>query len=270
VEQLFGLSQSAQRFYGLVCSRAEDVWPKLTDSTDDKVVMNLGKFLLEPPAIKVELIRRSLTTIGSGEKDLSHRHYERILQLAQQNISSKKIELPGRFTVQREYGNLIFARPQATYRANEEVGYAVHTKLEVPGQTGFGQYLIEATILDAGYSILDTRRKTKSKIQFMEHFDLEKVKLPLFVRFRDAGDKFWPLGLPAEKKVGKFLTAAKVPQQVRAGTQLRGNPKILIVADSEKIIWVWPIRISEQAKITSDTRRILQLQITDANSAKIS
>jgi len=157
---------------------------------------------------------------------------------------------------------------------------AKHTEVKIPGAIKFGSYSIEAKILDAGCStlrsatedgsILDPRRKTKSKIQFMEHFDLDKVKLPLFVRFREAGDRFWPLGLPAEKKVGKFLTAAKVPQQVRAGTPLRGNQKILIVADIEKIIWVWPIRISEQAKITSDTRRILQLQITDANSAKIS
>jgi len=249
---------------------------------------------LEHPAIKVELIRRSLTAIGSGERDLSQRHYERILQLAEQNISGKKIELPGRFTVQREYGNLIFAQSFLTEgRQKRDGGRGTPAaagaglpprkrgdegRIKVPGQTGFGQYLIEATILDAGCStlrsatedgsILDTCRKTKSKIQFIEHFDLEKVKLPLFVRFRQAGDRFWPLGLPAEKKVGKFLTAAKVPQQVRAGTPLRGNPKILIVADREKIIWVWPIRISEQAKITSGTRRILQLQITDANSAK--
>ncbi|UCF44467.1 MAG: hypothetical protein JSV99_06045 [Planctomycetota bacterium] len=38
----------------------------------------------------------------------------------------------------------------------------------------------------------------------------------------------------------------------------------LLSADSEKIIWVWPIRISEQARVTGETRRILRLQITDA------
>jgi len=78
------------------------------------------------------------------------------------------------------------------------------------------------------------------------------------VRFRQAGDRFVPLGLGQEKKVGKFLTAAKVPHEVRH--------KVLVVADGEKIIWVWPIRISEQAKVTDGTRKILQLQITDAES----
>jgi len=215
VEQLFGLSQSAQRFYGLVCCRAEDVWPKLTDSADDKVVMNLGNFVSEHPAVKVELIRQGLTAVGSGERDLTQKHYEKILRLAGQNVSGKKIELPGRFTVQREYGNLIFARVSIAVPAT-----AKHTEVKIPGAIKFGGYSIKATILDAGCStlrsatedgsMLDTRRKTKSKIQFMEYFDLDKLKLPLFVRFREAGDKFWPLGLPAEKKVGKFLTTAKV------------------------------------------------------------
>jgi tRNA(Ile)-lysidine synthase len=64
------------------------------------------------------------------------------------------------------------------------------------------------------------------------------------------------LGLQEEKKVGKFLTTAKVPRQIRK--------KAIIAADAEKVIWIWPIRISEQAKVTSGTRKILQLQITDA------
>jgi tRNA(Ile)-lysidine synthase len=37
VEQLFNLSQSAQRFYNLVCSRAEKTWLKLSKCANDKV-----------------------------------------------------------------------------------------------------------------------------------------------------------------------------------------------------------------------------------------
>ncbi|HUV65725.1 MAG TPA: tRNA lysidine(34) synthetase TilS C-terminal domain-containing protein, partial [Sedimentisphaerales bacterium] len=59
-------------------------------------------------------------------------------------------------------------------------------------------------------------------------------------------------------KLGKFLTAQRVPRE--------GRREVLVVSDSEKIIWVWPLRISEQAKISPGTRRILQLQITDSES----
>ena len=64
---------------------------------------------------------------------------------------------------------------------------------------------------------------------------------------------FIPLGMAKEKKIGKFLTDARVPEEIRK--------QALIVADTEKIIWLWPIRMSEQAKITTETQRILELKI---------
>ncbi len=261
VEQLFDLSDSAQRFYGLVCSEAEKVWQGLTKVSGETTVLNLKGFLAQPQAVKVELVRRSLAAVGSGERDLTHRHFERILQLAQSNISGRKIELPDGFVVQHEYESLIFARPKEKATTDELIIKAI--KLNIPGKTKFGHYLIEATILDAPITSYQSFDKLKmvSKVEPLpitnykpvEKFDLDKVKLPLFVRPREAGDRFVPLGLSGEKKVGKFLTAAKVPQEIRE--------KMFIVADSEKIIWLWPIRISEQAKITSETKKILQLQI---------
>jgi len=275
VEQLFDLSQSAQRFYSLVCSCAEKAWPELANCASERVALDSKKFLIQPQPVKVEIVRRSLATIGSGERDLTQGHFKSILQLAEQNVSGRKIILPDGFVVWREYGNLIFARPKMSEVRNQmsEIRNLSSVLcplssvvLEIPGQTRFGQYLIEATVLDAGCSMLDAHRRRKSRIEnresrieLIEWFDLDKMQLPLAARFREVGDRFWPLGLAGEKKVGKFLTAAKVPQQIRK--------KLLIVADSEKIIWVWPIRISEQAKITAKTGKILQLQITDASPA---
>jgi tRNA(Ile)-lysidine synthase len=111
-------------------------------------------------------------------------------------------------------------------------------------------------MLDARRKIQSRIENRESKIEFVEWFDLDNVKLPLVVRSREDGDRFVPLGLREEKKVGKFLTAAKVPQQIRK--------KVFIVADSEKIIWLWPIRMCQQAKITDKTKKILRLQITDS------
>jgi tRNA(Ile)-lysidine synthase len=93
------------------------------------------------------------------------------------------------------------------------------------------------------------------KSPFHEYFDLDQVKPPVVVRTRKAGDRFQPLGMSGEKKAGKFLTTAKVPRDVRE--------RILIFADREKIIWVCPVRISEQAKITERTHRVLQLTISE-------
>jgi tRNA(Ile)-lysidine synthase len=251
VEQLSELAQSAQKFYSLVCSSVEKIWPQLTDCTADNVTLDLKSFLAQPPAVKVEIVRRSLTYLGGGERDLTHRHYERVLQLSRQKTNGREIGLPDGFVVWCEYGKLIFARAKGVLKPEEQISKSI--KLEVPGRTRFARYLIEAAIFEA-----EGREFEKFKAQktnFVEWFDLDNVKLPLVVRSREDGDRFVPLGLREEKKVGKFLTAAKVPQQIRK--------KVFIVADAEKIIWVWPIRIGEQAKVASGTRKILQLRITD-------
>ncbi len=252
VEQLSELTESAREFYRLVCSRAEQMWPELADCGNDRVALNLKRFLSEPEPVKVELVRRSLSAIGSGERNLTQRHYERILQLAQQKVSNKKIELPDGFVVDFEYGKVIFSR-QKDRQPERQTSDSI--ELKVPGQTRFGNYLIEASVLETGEC--DVEKFKAEKKQFVEWFDFDKMKSPLLVRFREGAERFWPLGSAGEKKVGKFLTAAKVPQELRR--------KLLIIADSEKIVWVWPIRMSEQARITDGTRKILQLRITDTN-----
>jgi tRNA(Ile)-lysidine synthase len=83
-----------------------------------------------------------------------------------------------------------------------------------------------------------------------EYLDLDRAgRCP-----RRAGDRFHPLGLAGEKKLGKFLTTARVPREVRE--------HILVFADREKIVWVCPVRIAEPAKVTNETRHILMLKVT--------
>jgi len=73
------------------------------------------------------------------------------------------------------------------------------------------------------------------------------------VRPRQPGDRFQPLGLNSEKKLGKFLTAARVPANVRE--------HVLVFTDQEKIIWACPVRIAEPVRITRQTQRILMLEV---------
>ncbi|UCF43476.1 MAG: tRNA lysidine(34) synthetase TilS [Planctomycetota bacterium] len=251
VEELYELSESVRKFYGMVCECAEKVWAKLAECGDEGVILDLQQLSAEHPAVKVELVRRALAAVGSGERDLTQERFERILQLAGQKASGRRIELPGGFVVRSEYGKLIFSRgedEQATKKTSDSI------TIKVPGQTRFGNYLAEAGVFEV--ELGSEGRFKAGKMSFVEWFDLDKVKMPLVVRGRRAGERFIPLGSSQEKKVGKFLTAQRVPQRIRR--------RLLIAADSEKIIWVWPIRISEEAKVTGQTRRILRLQITDA------
>jgi tRNA(Ile)-lysidine synthase len=280
VEQLSQLAESARRYYNIVCKRADELWPDLADCDRDKTRLGLKLFLTEPKPVKVELIRRCLADIGCGEKNITQGHYEGVLQLAEQNVTGRKMELPGGFVVRREYENLIFSNRRVGPALSEAEWVAPpisirpdkdHTvTVEIPGQTRFGGYLVEASISDADETCekmqVANRKLVPSEAEGSqipasggtEWFDLEKIKLPLVVRPRRTGDRFVPLGQSRGKKLGKFLTAQQVPHGIRRD--------ILVVADGEKIIWVWPVRISEQSKITGQTRKILQIRITNLNT----
>jgi tRNA(Ile)-lysidine synthase len=253
VEQLWLLARAAQKFYSLVCDCTDKIWPEVIDCDSNGVRMDLTRFSSLHPAVKVELVRRSLISLGSGERDLTQEHFAGILRLAQQNISDRKIGLPGGFTACREYEKLIFTQAAGSTVAAGQITESI--KPQIPGQSGFGDYLLEAAVFTAP---MDMGRHKAGKTAFVEWFDFDKLSLPIEIRRRQTGDSFIPLGQTEPKKVGKFLTAQRVPQRMRK--------KTLIVADSEKIIWVWPIRMAEQAKITNRTRKILRLQITDTGT----
>jgi len=168
--------------------------------------------------------------------------------------------LPGGFVVLREYDKLVLedsrevpAGQPVRLRSGQVPPYVGGSAtVNVPGKTRFGRYAIEATIVkpdEAGFE-----QFVAGKAGRVERFDSDRINLPLTVRFRRHGDRFFPLGQMSEKKLSKFLTAQRVPHRLRE--------KVLIVADDKKIVWVCPVRMSEQAKVTSQTRSVLQIRIT--------
>lgn len=250
VEQLWQLSCRMRRFQQYLERQVEPQWNKLVKLSAGKVSIDLPDFQLLPEPIKVELVRRTLLVLGSGEGNLTEGHFERAIELSNQNISNRVLELPDGFTAWREYKKLIFSAPQQDDSGGRmNVGPAVEIK--IPGQTQFANCVIEANAKD--YDKVEFEKFKNRKSSFVEWFDADEVTLPVTVRFRGDGNRFVPLGMDNEKKVGQFLTDAQVPQEVRNN--------VLIISDAQKIIWVWPIRISEQAKVTDETKRLLQLNI---------
>ncbi len=255
-EQLFDLSRAARGYYSLVCKRADEWWAAQGDLDSEKVTLDCERLLAEAKPVRMELVRRALAAVGCGEKAIAQEHYEKILELAERNTGDRRVGLPGGFVARREYTELLFERPQA----RQESATAEGVVIEIPGRTAFGAYLIRTTILRREEGKMDScfHRNDKGLEKYIEVFDLNKVHLPVVVRARRDGDRFIPLGMGAAKKVGKFLSDARVPSDVRR--------KTLVVADCEKVIWLWPIRISEQAKVTDRTGKILQIEITNAPS----
>ena len=197
--------------------------------------------------MQFELIRYALTSLGSGERNLTQQHYEKISALATQNTTGKTIQLPSGFSVLREYQKLIFSKTQTQQPKLPTNAVTLH----IPGTTSLSTHNIATKIFNAANG--DIEKFKAEKADTIEWFDLKKIKLPLKVRSRQQGDRFTPFGQNCEKRVGKFLTTEKITPKSRYN--------LLIIEDAEKIIWVAPLRPSQKTALTPQTTQILQLEI---------
>jgi len=245
---LSNLSVSARQLYLKIERTAQSLWSHIATVTDNQVEINIERFADKLPELQVEFIRIAFSIIGSGQQNITAQHYQRIIELANKNITGKTIELPSRFEVSRQYNKLIFKKADPPETPSEDFK---QTQINTPGQTIFNQHLIETKILPI--EDCDLKKFKADKNNQTEWFDFDKLKLPLTVGPRQTGDRFTPIGQKNEKKVGKFLTDAKVPPSQRS--------KILIVKDTDRIIWIYPIRTCQQTVVTKETKRILQINI---------
>ncbi|MCK5564475.1 MAG: tRNA lysidine(34) synthetase TilS [Planctomycetes bacterium] len=246
-EKLFELSLRSQKLYAKVEARAEQSLSEMiVEFSSRGVVLDRNRLSQLDRLTAVEVVRRVLVNIGSGERDLTQEHYDRIIALASANSSGKLIELPSGFVAKGEYDRVAFYKGQ---KANKRC--LTPLILVVPGVTVACDIKIEAKVLDA--SDCDIEKFKKDKDSNVEWFDLDKIKGRLKVRSRKDGDKFRPIGGGGEKRIGKFLTADKVPGEMR--------DKVLVIEDDEKIIWLAPIRASEETKVDGSTKKVLAISL---------
>jgi len=139
-------------------------------------------------------------------------------------------------------------------RERERPPALLDVPLTVPGETVIPDLgsVIRAEVFDGGAEYLEAFRRAKTRRE--EVFDLEKVPMPLRVRFRRVGDRFRPLGMRGEKKLQDFFTDLKVGRAER--------DRIPLVASPRYPIWIVGYRIDDRVKVSARTKRLLRLSVT--------
>ena len=249
VNELSDLSQSCRKMYLRVCGETDSAWEKaIIAEKPCEIVFDQKNFAQYAELIQAELIRQALTRIGCGERDLSSQHYRNIMALSFA-IGRKEVTLPTGFIARTEHEKITFTKSDESIDSCKSNINEMRVIIE--GETIFGESVLEAKVFDAG--CCDIEEFKNSKDEYIEWFDLDKIMMPLKIRGRKEGDKFRPLGQKADKKVGKFLTAAGIDYDLRR--------QLLIIEDRERIIWLGAIRASEFTKVTAETEKILQLRL---------
>lgn len=246
VEELAALASSAERLHNRVAAEAIRAAGECTVSGQDEVAVHAEALSGLSRPVAVELLRQLMTGLGLGERDLTRRHYEDLLGLAEPSPAKRRLSLPDGFSAHRQSTAVVLRKPTPP-----EEGLPGPVELCIPGTTQFGPYGIDAHLHDA--TQLDRAAIAANVDPFREQLDFDRIHPPVLVRARRDGDRFVPLGQHREKKLGKFLTDARVPGSVRMRT--------FVIEDMERILWACPTRISEHVKVTEKTSVILDLRI---------
>jgi tRNA(Ile)-lysidine synthase len=101
--------------------------------------------------------------------------------------------------------------------------------------------------------IAEERAEPNRADRDIEIADADRIAFPLDVRNRRTGDRFTPLGMDLPIKLKDFLIGEHVPYFDRDDVPL--------LCDRERILWVAGVRLSNDVRITDETRRFLVMRI---------
>ena len=119
--------------------------------------------------------------------------------------------------------------------------------------------------IDTGRTVLPDRRllldveildraacRIESGDRMAEVADADRVTFPLRLRNRRVGDRFTPLGMEHPIKLKDFLMNERVAFSDRDDVPL--------LCDRDRIIWVVGLRLSNDVRLTEETRRVLVMR----------
>ncbi len=235
--------------------RAEDEWqaghiaqllPQIVDSSSQAVSIRLEAFKKQPLAIKRRLLRWGINQLKGDLKGIGFPHIEQLLKLINSEQGYKELHLPGQIMAQKSYRRLTLTRQTETGAA-----LSYDYSLNVPGISALPaiNMEIEARIMEQ--SALSGYPAGNEAV-----LDFDKLKTPLSIRNRRAGDRFFPQGAVGAKKLKSFFIDHKTPLDQR--------DRIPLLVSADEIVWVCGYRISERYKISSDTKQVLWLKLRAA------
>jgi tRNA(Ile)-lysidine synthase len=235
---------------GQVLEQQVDEWAlqTLAWQARSRVEIYYRRFGLAPVAIQRRLLRRIIEALATSPAAVGFRHIERLRQFIVSGNQGQRCSLPG------EIGSERRAETVLLWNVSRPPAIPCMLTLPVPGKIDIISLNIRLTadLMSQPYHLGRTRPQWAL-------LDLEHLVCPLQVRFRQPGDRFYPLGSPGSKKLHDFFIDTKIPRAER--------PYVPLVVSNGEIVWVVGYRIAEPFKLRPETSRVLRLQCSTLHEA---
>lgn len=188
-----------------------------------------------PLSLQRRILRKAVTGASFAQ-------VEELLDLALSGASGSQLDLGHGVRALRVYGKVMLGAIAAAPEPLARLELAPGARLEVP-EWGVSIAVDEVPVEEVG-------PRAAGEL----HADRARVTLPLVMRLPLPGDRIAPLGLKGHHKtLARWFKDAKVPLPERA-TQL-------VMADAARLVWVVGRLVSEECRITPETRTVLRVKV---------
>ena len=264
---LLRLAEIASDDVSFIQQQALQLWDEVARGEDGVIYLNKKKTAVLPLALRRQLIRLAMVKILGDTRDIEASHIEAISGLLNKPVG-KKVSLPHNIICWGEYDEIAIASQSLESSQGAAKQFYVpllqgEFPLKVPGETILPGWRVIASIspVTASFSLSSLRGLSRAKrgnstkqseSSLVAEFDLQRAGSELFVRQRQPGDSFQPLGMDRPKKLQRFMVDAKIP--------LSWREHIPLVCSPRQILWVVGWRIDDRVKVIETTREILRLE----------
>ena len=222
----------------------------ILDAQIEKIKLTALKFYKNELGINLKVIYkldRSFLNVfiksvleSNFDVELSSDNIYDIVRLISSQTGSM-VHLKGNLYVFREREELVIGRKYSVKSDSSVVRIRIGQKAEV------GNRIISVSEVKRKFLKLTGANST----EFISGDGLGEI---FEIRTWRAGDKFKPIGMKGTKKISDFLADEKI-------SSIRKNEQ-LVLTNNGQIAWVIGLRIDERFRVTSDTKRIIKLEVS--------
>ena len=221
----------------------DEKYKKFCTKDDSKIII-LKEAFSEHEAVLSRILRKAIEELTGTLNNFEKKHIYDIINI-QKHDTGKVVMLPKGFAALNNYGNIELLNydrlMENRFKTNKEC--VLHEGVNVLKEYSYKVWL----------RIIDNEGKIDFKSsKNIKYFDLSKINGDIKIRYRKEGDQFHPLGLSGCKKIKDVLINLKVPAYKRNS--------IPLICFGSKIAWIVGYNISDEFKINSATKKILEIK----------
>jgi tRNA(Ile)-lysidine synthase len=201
-----------------------------------------------PSGLRQRVLAAALAQAGGDLRALGQAHFDALERLAMRGCPGKTVQLPGGLIARRGYTEIAIGAATAL---DPTVSASFEYQLAVPGATVVRELGLMIEVEQAG----EPPEQIAQADGLLAIVDAASARGPLIVRTWREGDRIRPLGMSGTKKLQDLFVDMKVPRDER-------REVALVVDERGEVLWVVGHTLSDLARVTATTGRVLVMRAT--------